>query len=433
MSEIDPMNDHEAANEREAMNDRDPRWLTDDYFVSGFNHLDGVRSQFDLPESVRIHEVTLREAEQAPHVVLRPEEKLKIYEALDDMGVYSVEVFPIVSKGDRELAKELVKRRRTTKIFFLCRFNIQEVDFALEAGADGVVVEGPGNPFVAQTVLGWSEDELIKRMTAAAAHAKQNGLFVNVMPWDTLRAPMSFLERAYKAAVYDAGVDHVTIADTFGFGLPWTVSHLVRKVREWVPGVPVEMHAHNDWGMATSVMLSAVIGGASVVHTSTNAIGERAGNAATDEVVLGLEVLLGLNTGVKLDRLYPVSQLVAELTKMPVPANKPVVGENEFLFESGQVAYLIERIKATGRPFQSFLPELIGRRGYGYVLGKMSGTESISIKLAELGLQADKQQTAAILEQVKDEAGIRKWSVPDDVFDSIARRVIAAPEPAGKP
>ena len=424
------MNDRGATNGQDPMDAHDPRWLTDKYFVSEFNHLDEVRSQFDLPESVRIHEVTLREAEQAPHVVLRPEEKLKIYEALDDMGVYSVEVFPIVSKDDREVAKELVKRRRTTKIFFLCRFNIQEVDFALEAGADGVVVEGPGNPFVAHTVLGWSEDELIKRMTAATAHAKNNGLFTNVMPWDTLRAPMSFLERAYKSVVYEAGADHVTIADTFGFGLPWTVSHLVRKVREWVPGVPVEMHAHNDWGMATSVMLSAVIGGASVVHTSTNAIGERAGNAATDEVVLGLEVLLGLDTGVKLDRLYPVSQLVAELTKMPVPANKPVVGENEFLFESGQVAYLNERIKATGRPFQSFMPELIGRRGYGYVLGKMSGTEIVGTKLAELGLQADKEQTATILERVKEEAGIRKWSVPDDVFEDIARRVLAAPEGA---
>jgi isopropylmalate/homocitrate/citramalate synthase len=94
------------------------------------------------------------------------------------------------------------------------------------------------------------------------------------------------------------------------------------------------------------------------------------------------------------------------------------------------VAYLNERIKATGRPFQSFMPELIGRRGYGYVLGKMSGTEIVSTKLAELGLQADKDQTATILERVKEEAGIRKWSVPDDVFEDIARRVLAAPEGA---
>jgi 2-isopropylmalate synthase len=409
------------------MLEKDARWLTNTYYVSALNHAPEVRAQFDLPPAVRIHEVTLREAEQAPHVVLRPEEKLRLYEALDDMGVFSVEVFPIVSADDRELALELVRKRRAeerrAKVFFLCRFRLDEVDFALEAGADGVVVEGPGNPFVAKTVLGWDEEELLARMTAATAHAARNGLFTNVMPWDTLRAPLHFLERAYKGVV-EAGADHVTIADTFGFGLPWTVQHLVRTVRSWVPGVPVEMHAHNDWGMATSVMLSAVIAGASVVHTSTNAVGERAGNAATDEVVMGLEVLLGVDTGVKTEHLYPVSQLVAELSKLPVPPNKPVVGENEFLFESGQVAFLNEKIRAAGVPFQSFLPELIGRKGYGYVLGKMSGGEIITQKLAELGIEAGKEQVAAILERVKAEAGIRKWSVSDDVLVDIAREVL---------
>ncbi len=407
------------------MKENDPRWLTDQLYLTPFNHLPEVRSHFDPPSSVRVHEVTLREAEQAPHVVLRPEEKLRIYDALDEMGVYSVELFPIVSADDRELALELVKKRRTAKVFFLCRFNIDEVEFALEAGADGVVVEGPGNPFVARTVLGWSEDELLRRMTEATAYAKEHGLFTNVMPWDTLRAPLPFLERAYKSVV-EAGADHVTIADTFGFGLPWTVAHLVRTLRGWLPGTPVEMHAHNDWGLATSVMLSAVAAGASVVHTSTNAIGERAGNAATDEVVLGLEALLRVDTGVKTERLYPVSQLVAELTKMPVAPNKPVVGENEFLFESGQVAYLIEKIRATGRPFQSFLPEYIGRRGYGYVLGKMSGTEIVIQKLAELGLQADREQAGTILERVKAEASIRKWSLSDEVFEDLARSVLEA-------
>ena len=106
--------------------------LTDKYWVTDFNYLDEVTKQFSLPEEVRIHDVTLREAEQAPHVVLRPDEKIRIFKALDDLGVYSVEVFPIISSDDKELAKELVKIPRKTKVFFLCRWNEEEVDFVCQ-------------------------------------------------------------------------------------------------------------------------------------------------------------------------------------------------------------------------------------------------------------------------------------------------------------
>jgi hypothetical protein len=111
--------------------------LTDKYWITDFNYLDEVRRQFNLPERVYIHDVTLREAEQSPHVALRPDEKIRIFEALDDMGVHSVEVFPIISPEDKEMSKELVKMPRQAKVFFLCRWNEWEVDFALEAGADG--------------------------------------------------------------------------------------------------------------------------------------------------------------------------------------------------------------------------------------------------------------------------------------------------------
>jgi 2-isopropylmalate synthase len=340
------------------------------------------------------------------------------------MGVYSVEIFPIVSKDDKEVAKELVKMRRNCKVYFLCRWNNYEIDFALECGADGVIVEGPGNPTLGSVVLGLSEDEMVAKFTAATAHAKKNGIFTSVMPWDTLRAPLGLLERIYKSVVYEAGADHVAIADTFGFALPWTAAHMVRTLREWVPGIPVEMHAHNDFGLATSVMLSAVTGGASVVHTSMNALGERAGNAATEEVVLGLELLLGLDTGVKLERLYPVSNLVAELTKTPNALNKPVVGDNEFTTESGQVAFLIERLTQAKIPYGAYMPELIGRKGSEIVLGKMSGSEVITKKLEKLGLSGTKEQVSEMLDRVKREASLRKWSISDDVFDGIARSVL---------
>ena len=401
--------------------------LTDKYWITDFNYLDEVRQQFNLPDRVYIHDVTLREAEQAPHVALRPDEKIRIFQALDDMGVYSVEVFPIISPEDMELSKELVKMPRNTKVFFLCRWHEKEVDFALEAGADGVIIECAGNPWLNKIFFGMSEDDTIERLVRVATYAKKNGIFTTTMPWDDFLAPMPFLERMYKSLVYDAGVDHVVIADTHGFALPWTTAYIIGKLREWVPGTPIEMHAHNDYGLATVDMLSAVVGGASVVHTSINALGERSGNAATDEVVLDLEMLLGVDTGIKLDRLYPVSCLVAELAKIPIPLNKPVVGDNQFTFESGMVVDSIERLKDTDRPFAPFIctPEMIGRRkGYKIVLGKMTGKTAVAKKLEELQLPATKEQIAEIVQAVKREASIRKWSIPDDIFETIARAII---------
>ena len=400
-------------------------WLTDKYWTTQHNYLDEVRSQFDLPKEVHIHEVILREAEQAPHVVLRPEEKLRIYEALDDLGVYSVEIFPLVSDDDREVAKEMIKMRRKTKVFFLCRWHKEEVDFAIEAGADGVVVEGTSDPWFANVALnGITADQMYKMFVETTAHAKKNGLFTTVMPWDTARAPLPFVERLFKGVVNEGGADHVVIADTMGSSLPWAIANFVRKVKGWVPGIPIEVHCHNDHGLATSIMLSAVAAGASVVHTSINCLGERAGNAATEEVALNIELLLGIKTGVKLDRLYPLAQMIADITKIPIARNKAVIGENQFTFESGMVVYVVERLAKSERPFQTFLPEVIGRKGWDVVVGKGSGAGVIAKKMETLGLTATKEQIDEITKRVKREASIRKWTISDDVLEFIAKDVL---------
>jgi isopropylmalate/homocitrate/citramalate synthase len=164
-----------------------------------------------------------------------------------------------------------------------------------------------------------------------------------------------------------------------------------------------------------------------VVHTSINALGERSGNAATEEVALDIELFLGLDTGIKLDKIYPVCRLVSDLTKVPIAMNKPVTGANQYDFESGMVVDSIERLKDTDRPFAPFicLPEMIGRKkGYNIVLGKMTGKTAVAKKLEELGLSATKEQIAEIVQAVKREASIRKWSIPDDIFETIAQAIL---------
>jgi isopropylmalate/homocitrate/citramalate synthase len=405
------------------------KWLTDKYWVTEFNYLEEVRNQLTLPEKVEIHDATLREAEQAPHVVLKADEKLRIYEALDDLGVASVEILPIISDDDREVAREMVRMRRQgrkAKVIFLCRWDEREVDFALENGADGVVVECPGSPWFGQVVWGLNEDQMVEKLVRAAGYAKRNGLYTSVMPWEATKTPLPFLERLYKAVANEAGVDQITYTDTMGMALPWTTMYMVRKVREWAPNVTVGMHAHNDFGLATAVMLSGVAAGASTVHTSVNALGERAGNAATEEVAVGLELLLGIPTGLKLERLYEVTRLVSEIAKIPIALNKPVTGDNEFTYESGMVVDMALRMSQSEKPYSTmpFSPQLIGRKGFNVLIGKMSGGTSVRKKLEERGLTATKEQVARMVERVKREAIARKWSIPDDIFEKIAREVL---------
>jgi isopropylmalate/homocitrate/citramalate synthase len=411
------------------MSNMQSKWLTDKYWVTEFNYLDEIRKDFTLPKKVRIHDVTLREAEQTPHVALKPDEKIRIYEALDDMGVYSVEILPIISADDREVARELIKMRkngRKTKIVFLCRWVEKEVDFAAESGADGVVVECPASPWFGKVVWDLDENQIVERLVKAAARAKKHGLETSVMPWEATKTPMPFLERLYKS-VAETGVDQITYTDTFGFGLPPVTTYMVRKIREWAPNVTVALHAHNDYGLATSFMLTGISAGAVTVHTAMNTLGERAGNASTEEVVMGAELLLGVDTGVKLNRIYPTANLVSELTKIPIPSNKPITGSNEFTFESGMVVDMTLRMSKTDKPFttQAFSPELIGRsKGVNLILGKMSGGTIIKDKLDKLGLSATKEQIAELVERVKRESIVRKWSISDEIFESIAREVL---------
>ncbi len=410
------------------MSDRG-KWLTDKYWVTEFNYFDEIRKQFSLPERVYIHDVTLREAEQTPHVVMKPDEKLAIYEALDDLGVYSVELLPIISSDDREVARELVRMRKEghkAKIIFLCRWDEKEIDFAAENGADGVVVECPGSPFFGEVVWGLDEQAMIDRLVKAAGHAKKNGLYTSVMPWEATKAPIQFLERLYKAVANEADVDQITYTDTMGYGLPWTTAFMVRKVREWAPNVTVGMHAHNDFGLATAVMLSGITAGASTVHTAINTLGERAGNASTEEVAVDAELLLGVDTGIDLSKIYDVTRLVSEVTKIPIPLNKPISGDNEFTVESGMVADMNLRMMKTDKPFATlaFKPELIGRGQLNIIVGKMTGGTVIKDKLEKMGISATKEQVKEIVERVKKQAIVRKWSLPDPVFAKIVRDVV---------
>lgn len=411
----------------------DSPWLSDDWWLSPYNHVDDVRRQFTLPRQVRIHDVTLRESMQSPRVCLRPEEKIRLAKALDRLGVYSIENGAYMSEAEKEVTKELVQMQRRgqikAKITPLVHVTERDVDIALDTGADRVLISQSINPWINKEVYGLGENDVIDKLTRVISYAKKSGLLVIAQVYDTYRAPLDFLERALKTFVFEGGADHLAISDTRGFALPWTVVYLVRKVKSWIPTTPIEHHGHNDYGLATAMMLAAVVGGAEVVHTSVNNIGERVGNAATEEVAMALELLLGVPTGIDLKHIASTCELVAELTKHPIARNKPIVGENMFMTGSGQVVWRHKKLAKTDRPLAdgAFAPRVIGKGGDGLeaILGIGCGKTIVADKLEQSGILASEDQIAEIVRQVKEEAAIIKWSLSDAQFDDIVKSVLS--------
>lgn len=399
-----------------------------DSWVSPLNFCQEVRSMMNLPGKVLIHDVTLRDGEQMAGVVFNEEEKIFIAQELDRIGIPLIEVgFPAVSEEDQRVFKKLSKMKLKAKKIALARIIEQDVELAAECGADGLFFETSINPYFVKHVLGLTTKEFINKIIKGAKLAKELDLFVEFCGWDTFRVDnLEYINTIYSELLKHVEVDQIGISDTLGQAHPFTVAFLVRKMKEWFPSVPLSIHVHNDYGLATATILTAVACGAEAVETSFNSLGERAGNASTEEVVAGIEMLLGLSTEIKTNEIYRVSQLIQQISKVPVAFNKPIVGDRIFHSESGIVIDANEKMsKALGidYPMFPYNPSKFGRN-LCYVAGKKSGRAFIKKYLAEKGLKATKSQIEEILTRVKKRGTVLKHFLNDAELDRIIQMVL---------
>lgn len=402
--------------------------LTENYWLTEYNWQDKIRSQFHLPEKVQIHDATLREGQQTPGVVFREDEQVRIAQALDDLGVSRIEVIPLMSEEDVRATKRITSMGLNAQIFSFVSWRKEDIDLAVECGVDGVLVDYVGNPWQGKTFWGLEPEEIIKKGVEAITYAKEHGLYVNALVWDDMKAPEDFLKQNYTSAVKQGGADTVSLADAYGFSLPPTIKDMVEKIRSWVPDTPVELHFHNDFGLAVALSLSGVTGGATIVHTTMLGLGERCGNAPTEEMALGLELLLGVDTGIHLDKIYETCELVQKISKFPVGVRKPLIGANAFRFCSGWICWMMKKAEAVGRiqAMLPFKPELIGRPGMESVLGKSSGRTSLKLKLDELGISVSSEEDLKkILDRVRSESSITKGILEDSEVRRIVGKVIS--------
>jgi isopropylmalate/homocitrate/citramalate synthase len=392
----------------------------DRYWVSPYNFVPEVRQNLDLPEKVEIHDATLRDGEQTPGVVFTIQDKIDIAIKLDEVGIERIEAgMPAVSPQDEEAIKEISKLGLNSRIFTFARAMKQDIDMALECGANGVIIEVPiGYPKL-KSQFGWTWQDVLKKSAPVINYAREQGLYAVFFPYDTTRARPSDLENLCKGIMAESPPDSIGIVDTMGCATPEAIKYMVRWVKS-MTGLPIEIHTHNDFGMGVATELAAVTAGAEVVHSCGNGLGERTGNAALEELMLGLDLLYGYETGYKFDKLPELGALLSKASNVPIARNKPLLGSGNFTRESGiGIQYVMHD------PLVMFgtHPALTGREGE-VVLGKKSGKASIIYKLNALGLEeANDEQISAILHQVK-QAGIEKRDIlSDDEFLNIVASV----------
>jgi isopropylmalate/homocitrate/citramalate synthase len=375
---------------------------------------------------VGLYDTTLRDGEQTIGVVLTPEEKLEIAQALDAAGVDRIEAgFPRVSADDFRAVELIVAAGLRAEVWGFSRAVQADVDALVELGIRASVIESPISDGKLEA-LGVSRETMLERIGKAVSFAVGHGIHVAFFGVDSSRASLDFFDRAYAAAV-EAGAAEVVVVDTLGIATPEAAALLVSRALDRLD-VPVHWHGHDDFGLGTAAAIAAVQAGATWVQGTINGMGERAGNADLLEVALALEALYGIPTRLDLARAREVSRLVAERAGTPLPPWKAVTGEALFTRESGAVAAQFHDPPA----IEPYASELVGAER-GIVLGKKSGLDSIRITLERLGLEVDAEGQARLLEAVKRLGTSRQGLVSDADFRRLVRKQAARADapPAG--
>jgi 2-isopropylmalate synthase len=371
---------------------------------------------------ILIFDTTLRDGEQAPGCSMNVAEKLEVARALATLGVDVIEAgFPIASQGDFEAVRAIASEIEGSTVAGLAR--ALEADIARAAEAVRPAKRSRIHVFCAtseihrQHKLRRAKDEIIKMSAAGVALAKTFTPDVEFSPEDASRTEREFLVDVL-AAVIEAGATTVNIPDTVGYAVPAEFGDLVRYLKEKVPGIDravLSVHCHDDLGLAVANSLAAVRAGAGQVECTINGIGERAGNASLEEIVMAMRTrrdFLRVATGIDTKRIYPTSRLVASITGQPIPRNKAVIGENAFAHESGIHQH---GVLANRECYEIMDPRDIGIPSSRLVLGKHSGRHAFKERLEHLGFSLASEQVDRFFERFKLLADKKKQVYDADI------------------
>jgi len=399
---------------------------------TGMKPVKTARSESDR---VFIFDTTLRDGEQSPGASMSLEEKVQVAEILDQMGVDVIEAgFPIASKGDFDSVKQVAKIVKEASVCGLSRASLKDIDRASEALRDAV------NPRIHTFIstspvhmkykLQMHPDEVLEAVTSSVTHARTYTDNVEWSAEDATRTEHDFLCRCVEAAI-KAGAGTINIPDTVGYTVPNEMFALIEMLQMRVPGadsIIFSTHCHNDLGMAVANSLAGVGAGARQVECTINGLGERAGNAALEEVVMAINTrndVLSYWTNVNPTYITRASKLVSAVTAFPVQPNKAIVGKNAFAHESG--IHQDGMLKNT-QTYEIMTPESVGLKESSLVMGKHSGRHAFREKLKDLGYNLADDDFQNAFKRFKDLADHKKQVYDEDIEALVDDQVSQASE-----
>jgi 2-isopropylmalate synthase len=379
---------------------------------------------------VLFSDTTLRDGEQMPGATLEPADKVRIAQALEHLGVHSIDAgFPASSQADLQAVQLICRAISKPVVTCLCRTLPSDIDVAREAlegrasHKRGVSLFCGVSPIHRRHKHQKSKAEMLSMITSATRYAAERFDIVAIGPEDGSRTEIDFLCEVYREAI-DAGATTIGFADTVGVLTPAKTREMISQIQDGVSNIDralLAIHFHNDLGLAVANTLAGIEAGAHVVQCTINGIGERAGNTALEEVAIAMALHpdeFGPPETLDLTKLAPLCRLVSDLTGIPLPANKAVGGANVFATEAGVHQDGLLKNPDTYLPYR---PEVVGCEGLRLVLGRHSGRRAVASRLAELGLPVTDDEAVLVLEAIKQLP--RTAEITDDRLRQLALTV----------
>jgi homocitrate synthase NifV len=349
---------------------------------------------------VHIIDTTLRDGEQAPGVAFSTREKLALVRLLDRAGVNELEAgIPAMGADARRDIRKMVALAPTCRLTSWCRALDADIELAAACGTAGVHISFPVSPILMQA-MNKSPDWVLAQLHALLPLARERFRMVSVGAQDAFRARPEFLD-AFVSTASAYGAHRVRIADTVGLARPSQVAGLVQHLLPLVGAAGIEFHAHNDLGMATANAIAAVEAGVSAVSVTVNGVGERAGNAPLEQVVMAAATLEHRRCTIDSRKLVSICRLVAHFTGRPIAVDRPIAGDAVFSHESGIHCAAMLNDPHTYQPFD---PQILGRRGARLLVGRHSGSRVIRHVMENAGVTLDREEADRLLAMVRAES-----------------------------